>query len=240
MRIKFLGNFSSLFHTHVSLSRCCCRVFRARRRWSEIPNFAEQKRLHLRLVDETVGEEPFMPTDKLPMPVVVSVACALAYYGIGVAVFANLEGWGTADAAYFTFVTLSTIGIGDMTPDKTFSEGGQTSAGMFRIAAVVIYIVVGTCVRTETANKHIKRALVSPNFQTRDDSDCHGLLHDQRVRSLQDRAGLREEVLRGQALHQLRRHQRPDQRQALLRRVGPEEVQEGQEEDGQEQEQVNT
>lgn len=51
---------------------------------------------------------------------------------IGTTFYARVEGWRTLDALYFTIITLTTIGYGDITP--------QTDAGKI---FTMIYILVG-------------------------------------------------------------------------------------------------
>ena len=51
---------------------------------------------------------------------------------IGTSFYSQVEGWRTLDALYFTIITLTTIGYGDLTP--------QTDAGKI---FTMIYIFVG-------------------------------------------------------------------------------------------------
>ena len=50
-------------------SRICCRCFRIQRVKSEIPSRVMRKKLRRRLVDEEIGEEAFMPTSSIPIPI---------------------------------------------------------------------------------------------------------------------------------------------------------------------------
>lgn len=52
------------------------------------------------------------------------------------------EGWSVPDAAYFSFVTLSTIGLGDLVPSGSVRDL-DTWEGVGRAAAVICYIVFG-------------------------------------------------------------------------------------------------
>ncbi len=74
-----------------------------------------------RLVDEEVGEEVFMPTTTIPIPIIVSVVILVAYILVGALMFAQWEEWDVGSAAYFSFVTLTTIGFGDYVPVKSFN-----------------------------------------------------------------------------------------------------------------------
>ena len=48
-----------------------CRWFRAKRKQSEIPSLLIRKLLRARLIDESVGEETYMPTDGIGIPIIV-------------------------------------------------------------------------------------------------------------------------------------------------------------------------
>lgn len=58
-------------HDCLFLSRVLCRSFRARRKKSEIPSLVTRKILKKRLVDDDVGEEDYMPTKDVGIPIVV-------------------------------------------------------------------------------------------------------------------------------------------------------------------------
>jgi hypothetical protein len=62
---------TSIIHYYLLISRVLCRWFRSRRKNTEIPSLLQQKLLRARLVDETVGEESFMPTEKIGIPIIV-------------------------------------------------------------------------------------------------------------------------------------------------------------------------
>ena len=67
-------------------------------------------------MDEEIGDEAFMPTSSIPIPIVVSVMILFSYIGVGAVVFHQWEKWDVATAAYFSFITLTTIGFGDYAP----------------------------------------------------------------------------------------------------------------------------
>lgn len=61
---------------------------------------------------------------------------------LGGALFYSWEGWSFVDGSYFCFVTLSTIGFGDMIPGESMLLTDPRQ-GHKRLALSVLYIVVG-------------------------------------------------------------------------------------------------
>ncbi len=56
-----------------------------------------------------------MPTNSIPIPIIVNVVIMFSYIAIGAFIFTDWEGWDSvASGAYFAFITLLTIGFGDM------------------------------------------------------------------------------------------------------------------------------
>lgn len=55
---------------------------------------------------------------KAQVPVVVVFAILLIYIALGGLLFSFLEGWKYVDAFYFCFISLTTVGFGDMVPRK--------------------------------------------------------------------------------------------------------------------------
>ena len=45
------------------------------------------------------------------------------YIGFGAYIFREWEGWSWLDSSYFSFITLTTIGFGDMVPDHKKGYG---------------------------------------------------------------------------------------------------------------------
>ena len=60
-----------MLNDYLCTSRILCRWFRARRKESEIPNMVTRKLLKSRLIDDVVGEETYMTTDDIGIPVVI-------------------------------------------------------------------------------------------------------------------------------------------------------------------------
>lgn len=76
------------------------------------------------------------------VPVALVLLVLVAYICLGAAVFAAWEGWTFIDGAYFCFVTLSTIGFGDLVPGKSF-QGTDTQNGQLQLVACCGYLLFG-------------------------------------------------------------------------------------------------
>lgn len=60
------------------------------------------------------------------VPITVILVILVGYIGIGTAIFALWENWSIVDGAYFCFVTLSTIGFGDLVPGRRREAAATT------------------------------------------------------------------------------------------------------------------
>ncbi|XP_050430530.1 potassium channel subfamily K member 18-like [Adelges cooleyi] len=76
------------------------------------------------------------------VPVALVLLVLVGYICVGAAVFAAWEGWTFIDGAYFCFVTLSTIGFGDLVPGKSF-QGTDTQNGQLQLVACCGYLLFG-------------------------------------------------------------------------------------------------
>lgn len=71
------------------------------------------------------------------VPITIILIILIGYIAIGTVIFALWENWSIVDGAYFCFVTLSTIGFGDLMPTKTF-HGPE-----IQLFACCVYLVLG-------------------------------------------------------------------------------------------------
>ncbi|VDK62434.1 unnamed protein product, partial [Cylicostephanus goldi] len=63
--------------------------------------------------------------NKEKMPVSVGICIVFAFISGGAVLFSWWEGWNPFDGAYYCFITLSTIGFGDIVPGQALDEGSQ-------------------------------------------------------------------------------------------------------------------
>ncbi|XP_023327035.1 uncharacterized protein LOC111700379 [Eurytemora carolleeae] len=83
------------------------------------------------------SEDDLDEVSKRPVPILLSILLVVAYIVGGAFLFQMWEGWSFLDSAYFCFITLTTIGFGDLTPDQKNVDGEQ------RIALCSIYLLFG-------------------------------------------------------------------------------------------------
>lgn len=72
-----------------------------------------------------------------PVPILLSILLVIVYIVGGAFLFQMWEGWSFLDSSYFCFITLTTIGFGDLTPDQKNVDGEQ------RIALCSLYLLFG-------------------------------------------------------------------------------------------------
>ena len=58
----------------------------------------------------------------VPGRLFLTLLLVLAYVGIGILFYGLVENWSFIDAAYFSMVTMSTVGYGDLTPTTPWSK----------------------------------------------------------------------------------------------------------------------
>lgn len=77
---------------------------------------------HINLEDGTesnaceITEEEI--NDKFDLPVSLALVLLLSYLFVGAAIFTLMEPWDYCESFYFTFISMSTIGLGDFVPSR--------------------------------------------------------------------------------------------------------------------------
>ena len=84
---------------------------------SEVLSEGSEKKSEESKVD-IFSDEEYMPTDTVAVPIVVTLCVMTVYIFMGAIVFSQWEGWSIDDSVYFCFVTLTTLGFGDMVPGQ--------------------------------------------------------------------------------------------------------------------------
>ena len=113
---------------------------------------------------DEIGKERYMPTDLVMVPIMVNLMLIFTFIFIGSVLFSMWEGWTATEAAYFCFVTLTTIGLvaifkgfiwnlsfffslddrfGDYTPVKSFEGFQHSFAASMKMCFTVSYCIFG-------------------------------------------------------------------------------------------------
>ncbi|KAI6189690.1 Potassium channel subfamily K member 18 [Aphelenchoides bicaudatus] len=72
------------------------------------------------------------------MPVSVGIITVIVFIGGGAVLFSVWEGWNLFDGAYYSFITLSTIGFGDIVPGQTLDDDSQE-----KLVVCALYLLFG-------------------------------------------------------------------------------------------------
>ena len=95
-----------------------------------------------KIKNDLVGPEDYMPTDDIAVPITVTVLFMGLYIFGGAAVFCKWEGWDLISSVYFTWVTLTTIGFGDMTPTSSL-HGEMDFMQITKMTFTSVYLQLG-------------------------------------------------------------------------------------------------
>ena len=73
------------------------------------------------------GAKKGIALEDVTVPISLCLLVMVAYIFGGALLFSQWEGWGYLDGSYFCFITLSTIGFGDMVPGDAIDDStGRT------------------------------------------------------------------------------------------------------------------
>ncbi|XP_052281015.1 potassium channel subfamily K member 16-like [Dreissena polymorpha] len=92
--------------------------------------------------EEDEEERRWDEISKVSIPLTVSLAIIGLYMVFGALLFKYWEGWDMLQSAYFCFITLSTIGFGDVTPSRDFSDPLTN----FRLVVCYMYTTFGMAI----------------------------------------------------------------------------------------------
>ncbi|KAG8175727.1 hypothetical protein JTE90_002361 [Oedothorax gibbosus] len=143
----FLANIGDVMASGVryAYSRLCCRWCRGQRRRNEYNRemVAQMGGRLPALSTDDVGNESFMPTSKIQIPILLNLVLISLFILLGAGIFANLEDWDMLSSGYFTFVTLTTIGFGDYYPGSAFQGYKGDITKTLSLMGTCFYMMLG-------------------------------------------------------------------------------------------------
>lgn len=104
------------------------------RTWRDDPDFTDDESLNTLDDDDEDDEDDHMGS----VPIWLCCAIVVGYICGGAWLFYSWEGWDYLDSAYFCFVTLTTIGFGDLVPGTALSDDQQVT-----LAVCAVYLLFG-------------------------------------------------------------------------------------------------
>lgn len=81
--------------------------------------------------------------ERISVPLTITLAVVAFYIGMGSILFGIWEGWPSLQSAYFCFVTISTIGFGDVVPGAANFEKAEDQ---YRMIICAVYMMFGMAI----------------------------------------------------------------------------------------------
>ena len=100
------------------------------------------------------------------VPMTMSFGVIALYIFLGSVLFGAWEGWEPLDAAYFSFITISTIGFGDLVPG---SSNFATPAAKWKMVGCGVYMLIGMAIMS------MAFSLIQDQISTKFDWICQKL-----------------------------------------------------------------
>ncbi|XP_023329035.1 TWiK family of potassium channels protein 7 [Eurytemora carolleeae] len=141
LMMVFLANIGDFMAdlTKRTYSRIACRMCRVRRRYSELEDKYTPSN---KISNDIVGNEDYMPSDEINVPIIISLLFMGSYIVFGAYVFSVWEDWDFPSSCYFAFITLTTIGFGDYVPGSSFT-GELTLNQFIKMTFTTLYCLMG-------------------------------------------------------------------------------------------------
>jgi len=80
------------------------------------------------------------------VPIVATLGVLALYIIAGAVLFSHWEGWSYVDGAYFSFITFTTIGLGDLVPGKgTLTENKNGKSILCALYLLFGLVLTATC-----------------------------------------------------------------------------------------------
>ncbi|KAG8197367.1 hypothetical protein JTE90_013493 [Oedothorax gibbosus] len=129
-------------HAVATLSRGVDEEEEKYRRMGMQPPMTREDEIRIEPIPEMSSEVGGGSTksSRVSVPITLCMVILVSYISGGAVLFSLWEGWNFLDGSYFCFVTLSTIGFGDLVPgDSVISEGGSQE----KLVMCSLYLLFG-------------------------------------------------------------------------------------------------
>ncbi|EAT38577.1 AAEL009548-PA [Aedes aegypti] len=93
-------------------------------------------------VEDEIEEEITAETNTVTVPITICIMIMIGYIFFGARLFADWENWDILDGSYFCFISLSSIGFGDIVPGASLQTKGDTKMEISFILCA-IYLLLG-------------------------------------------------------------------------------------------------
>jgi hypothetical protein len=92
-----------------------------------------------------------IPNPQERVPVLPVLAFVFGYIMLGATIFSAWENWSFLEGAYFSFITLTTIGFGDFVPgDAVLND--ESEQGQAKLILACIYLLMGLAILAMSIN----------------------------------------------------------------------------------------
>lgn len=96
---------------------------------------------HNPIVEDDDDDDENEDEEEITIPLTLTLLVIAGYIGLGALIFAVWENWDAMAAAYFTFITVSTIGLGDLVPG--FNNTGSDAEGSLKLLTCAAFMLFG-------------------------------------------------------------------------------------------------
>ncbi|KFB44015.1 AGAP004718-PA-like protein [Anopheles sinensis] len=106
---------------------CLCRV---------CPGVARRRAMH-------IEEEITAETNTVTVPITICIMIMIGYIFFGASLFADWENWDLLDGSYFCFISLSSIGFGDIVPGLSLQSKQSDTKMEISFILCAVYLLLG-------------------------------------------------------------------------------------------------
>lgn len=147
--LVFLANIGGVMadvFRFVYSNLCCCGCFNLRKTSNSESklNLTEQTQRDTEDANDFDEDE-----DQLGVPLTVTLVVVAGYLFMGSLLFGTWEKWTMLQSAYYCFITISTIGFGDVVPG---TDNINSATGQLTMIGAALYLIFGMAIMSMAFN----------------------------------------------------------------------------------------